>query len=112
MDPSIFDPQGFDLGIVLTAAGVPVAAAVIAALIQTLKRVPLLGDWLAANNNARFANLLLCAVLIAYAAAAINVQLTLVSGFLLLLAWLNLAGFTDKAYAIAPDTLKATLAGG
>jgi len=111
MDPGVFDPQKFDLALVLTAAGVPIAAAVIASLIQILKRVPFVTNVVSTTEGARSVNLILCAGLIAYAAAAIGVQLTLVSGFMLFLAWINLVGFTDKAYVIAPDSVKAALGG-
>lgn len=111
MDSTVFDPQTFDLGLILTAAGVPVAAGVLAAFIQILKRLPFIGPALSTAGGARTANVGLCAVLVVYAAAAINVQLTLVSGFMLFLAWVNLVGFTDKAYEIAPDDVKTALGG-
>lgn len=111
MDPSVFDPQTFDLSLVLTAAGVPIAGGIIAALIQILKRVPVFGAWLATENNARFANIVLCAALVVYATAAVGIPLTLVSGFMLFLAWINLVGFTDAAYGVAPDSVKAALGG-
>jgi len=111
LDPSVFDPQGFDLGIVLTAAGIPVAAGILFAFLQILKRVPFLGVWLMVGENARLANIVLSAVLIGYAAFAIGVVLTPVSAFLLFLAWVNLAGFTEKAYESAPTNLKTSLGG-
>lgn len=111
MDPSVFDPQTFDLGLILTAAGVPVAAGVIAAFIQVLKRIPFIGAALSTQNGARTANIGLCAVIVGWAAAATHVELTLVSGFMLFLAWLNLVGFTDKAYEIAPDGVKEAIGG-
>jgi hypothetical protein len=111
MDPSVFDPQTFDLGIILTAAGIPVVAGIQAALIQLLKRVPAFGPWLESGKEAAL-NIVLSAVIVAYAAAAIKVELGLVSGFMLFLAWVNLAGFTSKAYDVAPTGVKDALGGG
>lgn len=111
MDGSVFDPQTFDLGIVLTAAGIPIAGGIIAALIQVLKRVPFVSGVVSTTTGARSVNVLLCALLVAYAAVAIAVPLTPVSGFMLILAWVNLVGFTDKAYDVAPEGVKTALGG-
>ena len=110
MDPSTFDPQTFDLGLVLTAAGIPIAAAIIAAFIQILKRVPGIGPILDAGRET-FLAIVLSGVLIGYAAAAISVPLNLTSGFMLFLAWVNLAGLTGKAYDVAPTGLRTALGG-
>ena len=111
MDPSVFDPQQFDLGLILTAAGVPIAGAIQATLIQILKRVPAFGPWLDSGKEAAL-NIVLSAALVAYAAAAIAVPLTLVSGFMLFLAWINLAAFTSVAHNVTPDSVNKTLGGG
>lgn len=110
MDPSTFDPQQFDLGIVLTAAGATVAAGIIAAVIQLLKRVPSLGDALDAGREA-FLAVILSALLVAYAFAAIAVPVSLTSLFMAFLAFLNIAGLAGKAYDVAPATVKRALGG-
>jgi hypothetical protein len=110
MDGSVFDPQTFDLGIILTAAGIPIAAGIIAAFIQLMKRVPAFGPWLDSGKEAAL-NIVLSAALVAYAAAAIAVPINLVSGFMLFLAWVNLAGFASKVYDVAPDNVKSAIGG-
>jgi hypothetical protein len=108
------DPQTFDATLILTAAGIPVAAAIVASVIQILKRLPTVGPLAIGPffaNHARTANLVICGGLIAYAAAVVGGDLTLVSGGMLFLAWLNLVGFTDRAYEAAPDAVKTVLGG-
>jgi hypothetical protein len=110
MDPSTFDPTTFDLGIILTAAGAVVAAGIVAAVIQLAERIPVFGKWLDAERES-FAAVLLSGVLVAYAFAATAVPLTLVSGFMAFLAWINIAGLASKAYDVAPAGLKTALGG-
>jgi len=106
--PSTFDPQTFDIGIVLTAAGVPVASGIIAAFVQVLKGLPGIGAIIEAGNETPLVTIL-AGILVIYAYAAIGVPLTLTSGFLAFLAWINLVGFAGKAYDVAPDGLKSAL---
>src|SRR4029077_4014713 len=90
VDPTTFDPQTFDLGIVLTAAGVPIAAAIIASVIQLAKRIPVAGPALDAGKEA-IAAMVLAAGLIALAFGSVGVPITIVSVFGAFLAWVNLA---------------------
>jgi hypothetical protein len=110
VDPTTFDPQTFDLGIVLTAAGVPIAAAIIASVIQLAKRIPVAGPALDAGKEA-IAAMVLAAVLVALAFSSVGVPLTIISVFGAFLAWVNLATFATKAYDVAPDALKSALGG-
>ena len=110
MDPSAFDPQTFDIGIILTAAGAVVASGIIAAVIQLLKRVPVFGDWLDAKHES-FIAVVLSAILVGYTFAAISVPVSLVSLFMAFLAFINIAGLAAKAYDVAPATLKTALGG-
>ena len=108
MDP--FDPSGSGqiLAAVLTAAGVPIAGAIIAAITQALKSIPGLGGFVAAQPV--ITTMIISAGLIGYAVAAVGVPLTLVSFFGLVLAWLAINGFSKATY----DTVsgKAPLDGG
>lgn len=102
MDP--FDPSGSGqiLAVVLTAAGVPVAGAIIAAITQALKAVPGLGPIVSANPVITV--MLISAALIAYAVSALAVALDAVSVFGLFLAWLGINGFSKATY----DTVSGT----
>lgn len=102
MDP--FDPSGSGqiLAVVLTAAGVPVAGAIIAAITQALKSVPGLGPVVEANPTVT--TMLISGLLIAYAVTALAVAITLVSLFGLFLAWLAINGFSKATY----DTVTGT----
>lgn len=102
MDP--FDPSGSGqiLAVVLTAAGVPVAGAIIAAITQALKSVPGLGTVVSANPTVTA--MVISAALIAYAVVAVAVPIDLVSLFGLFLAWLAINGFSKATY----DTVSGT----
>lgn len=102
MDP--FDPSGSGqiLAVVLTAAGVPVAGAIIAAITQALKSIPGLGPVVTANPT--ITAMILSAALLAYAVVAVAVPITLISGFGLFLAWLAINGFSKATY----DTVSGT----
>jgi hypothetical protein len=110
MAPSTFDPQSFDLAIILTAAGAVVASALIAAFIQVLKRLGNLGDILEAGRETTLA-IVLSAVLVAYAFVATAVPVSMTSLFLAFLAFLNIAGLAGKVYDVAPDGVKSALSG-
>lgn len=103
-----FDPSGSGqiLAAVLTAAGVPIAGAIIAAVTQALKSIPGLGPIVSANPVVTV--MLISAALIAYAVAALAVTLDLVSIFGLFLAWLAINGFSKATY----DTAKAASTSG
>jgi hypothetical protein len=96
MDP--FDPSGSGqiLAVVLTAAGVPVAGAIIAAITQALKSVPGLGGVVSAQPVVTV--MIISAALIGYAVTALAVVLDAVSLFGLFLAWLAINGFSKATY--------------
>lgn len=93
-----FDPSGSGqiLAAVLTAAGVPIAGAIIAAITQALKAIPGLGPIVTAQPIVTV--MVISAALIAYAVAALAVPLGLVSIFGLFLAWLAINGFSKATY--------------
>jgi hypothetical protein len=96
MDP--FDPSGSGqiLAAVLTAAGVPIAGAILAAITQALKAIPGLGPLVDAQPVVTV--MIISAALIAYAVAAVGVSVNPVSGFGLFLAWLAINGFSKATY--------------
>lgn len=110
LDPSVIDPQAFDLRILFTAGGSIVGAGIIAAVIQVLKRVPTFGSWLDADHEA-FVAVVLAAILIVAAFAALNPAITAVSLAMAFLAWVNLAAAATKAYDVSPAGVKKALAG-
>lgn len=110
MDPSTFDPQTLDLGLVLTAAGVPIFAAIIAAVIQLCKRIPVAGPRLDNGAEAVLA-MVFAAALVGLGYSSLAVPISIVSLFGAFLAWVNLATFATKAYDVAPDSLKSALGG-
>lgn len=110
MDPTTFDPQSFQLAIILTAAGATIAASIIAAVIQMLKRLGNLGVLLDAGRESTLA-IILSALLVAYAFAATAVPISLVSLFMAFLAFVNIAGLAGKAYDFAPVGLRQALGG-
>lgn len=110
MSSGIFDPQALDLGLVLTAAGVPIFAAIIAAVIQLCKRIPVAGPRLDNGIEAVLA-MVLAAALVGLGFSSLAVPVTIISLFGAFLAWVNLATFATKAYDVAPDSLKAALGG-
>jgi hypothetical protein len=109
-DPGTFDPQGLDFGLLLTAAGAPVAAAIVASVIQAAKRIPTFGKWLNADNEIVL-SMVLAAGVIGYAFSAIAVPVTMASLAMAFLAWLNLIAITSKAYDVAPDSVKTAIGG-
>lgn len=104
------DPQASRqiLEAVLTLAGGTIAGAIIAQVIQVLKRLS--PNWLE-NGHEYIVNLLLSGILVVYAALATGYTFDLVSSFGLFIAWLGLAGLTAKGYDVTPDSVKSALAG-
>lgn len=90
MPGSGFDPNTFQLAMVLTAAGAVVASALIAALILILKRVPGLGAAID-NDKENFTAVVLTAVLVIFAAAGSNQTPNAGSFFADFLAFVNIA---------------------
>jgi len=97
VDP--FDPSGSGqtLALILTAAGVPVAGAIIAAITQALKAVPLVAQHPVATTA------VISALLIGYAAVALAVPIDMISVFGLLLSWLAINGFSKATYDTAHE---------
>lgn len=96
-------PEGTDLTLtlVLTGAGVTVSAALIASIIETLKRLPGLGSWLSGGSNAALAATLLSGVLVAYAYIATSTAFDMVTAFGAFLAFVGIAGLAGKTYDVA-----------
>lgn len=104
----VVDPSTFDLSILLTAGGIPIASAIISSLIELAKRLP------GVEGRESVISMILDAILIAYAFVAVGAPLTLVSAFLTFMAWLNLAGTTSAFYdkVLKPSGLNKALNGG
>lgn len=99
-----------DLALVLTAAGATLSAALIAAIVQIVKRVPAFGAWLDAGREPAVV-LVLSLTLVVYAGVATIEVWTLEAGFSLMLAWVGIAGLATKAYDVAPERLRSALGG-
>jgi hypothetical protein len=99
----VVDPQSIDFALLLTAAGIPVAGAIVASVIQVAKRLP------GVEGHESVISIIFAAVLIAIAFSTTGAALTVTSAFMAFLAWVNLAGFTSAAYDKAPDSLKSAL---
>lgn len=100
----------FTLSIILTAAGATVSAALIASVIQILKRLPGLGGWIDANREPGLA-MLLSALIVGYAFVATTPAPDLTNGFAAFLAFVGVAGLAGKAYDVAPKALTNALGG-
>ena len=96
------DPQTANdiLAAVLTLAGGPATAALIAGVIEIVKRLPRIGALIDAGRE-YVLSLVLSAGIIAYAAYATSYVLDAVSGFALFLAWYGLAQLAGSAYDTA-----------
>lgn len=102
-------PTGTDLtlGLILTGAGVTVAAALIASIIEIIKRVPWMGPRLDAGLES-FAAILLAALLVAYAYVATVTSVDAAGVFAAFLAWVGIAGLAGRAYDVG-STVKAAV---
>lgn len=106
-------PEGTEaltLAIILTGAGTTISAALIASVIQILKRLPGAGRWIDANREPGLA-VLLSALLVGYAFVATTTVPDLLNGFAAFLSWVGIAGLAGKAYDVAPDSVKTALSG-
>lgn len=101
----------FDLAIVLTAAGATVSAALIASLIQVMKRVPTIGAFIDDKREPGVA-LILSVALVAYAFLATTPKLDAMNAFAAFLAWLAVAGLATKAHDVTPEAVNNALSGG
>jgi hypothetical protein len=97
------------LELILTGAGVTVAATLIASIIEILKRLPGLGS--ALSTNAGAASTVLAGVLVVYAYLATAATVDPVSAFAAFLAWVGIAGLAGKAYDVG-RAAKGSLTGG
>jgi hypothetical protein len=105
-------PTGTDtltLELILTGAGVTVAATLIASTIEILKRLPGLGS--ALGSNAGAASTLLAGVLVVYAYLATATAVEAAGAFAAFLAWVGIAGLAGKAYDVG-RTVKGSLTSG
>ena len=94
-------PEGTDLtlALVLTGAGVTVSAALIASVIEILKRLPGLSSVVGANPAA--VATVLAAVLVGYAYVVTVPAKDGVNGFAAFLAFVGVAGLAGKTYDVA-----------
>lgn len=93
-------PQTFDLTLVLTAAGATVSAALIASILEALKKLPVIGPFIDDKREPGF-GVLLSALLVAYTVAALSLPVDLVSLFGYFVAFLGIAALASKTHDIA-----------
>jgi len=93
-------PQNFDLTLVLTAAGATVSAALIASIIEVLKKAPVIGPWVDAKREPGL-GVLLSLGLVAYTVAALSLPVDLVSIASYFVAFLGIAALASKAHDLA-----------
>jgi hypothetical protein len=98
------------LELILTAAGATVAASLIAAVIQIVKRLPGLGAWLDANREPAAA-LVLSIILVAYAYLATTAKPDAFNGFAAFLAWVGIAGLATAVHNATPQGIRDALSG-
>jgi len=105
--PDLVGPDGFQLAIILTAAGATIGAGIVASAVEVLKRIGGIGP--PVTKNAATIATLLCAVLVAAAYAS---QTTLGGGteavsiegvVAAVIAWLGMAAIAGKAYDVVSD---------
>jgi len=103
----VVDPQTIDFALLLTAGGIPIAGAIVSSILEVAKRLPLV------PGHESVFSMIVDAVLIAIAFNQTGAQLTVASGFLTFMAWVNLAGFTSAFYdkALKPSGVAASLSG-
>ena len=106
-DSQVVDPATIDFALLLTAGGIPIAAAIVFSILEVAKRLPLV------PGHESVFSMLIDAVLIAIAFSQTGAQLTVASGFFTFMAWVNLAGFTSAFYdkALKPSGAAAALSG-
>jgi hypothetical protein len=103
-------PEGVTLVMVLTGAGVTVSAALIAALVLILKRIPALGPAID-NDKEGFTSIVLAALLVVYAFIATTAHPDAFNGFAAFLAFVGIAGLASGAHTAAPDSVRMALSG-
>lgn len=97
--PEGFDPDSLTLALVLTGAGTTIAAALIASVIEILKRLPGVGSVI--TSNAAAVSTLLALVLVLYAFVATTPNPDAASAFAAFLAFVGIAGLAGKTYDVA-----------
>lgn len=95
-------PTNFDLTLVLTAAGATVSAALIASILETLKKVPVIGPFIDDKREPGF-GVLLSALLVAYTVAALGLPVDLVSLASYVVAFLGIAALASKTHDLAAN---------
>ncbi len=91
------DGTTITLALILTGAGTTVAAALIASVIEILKRIPALGPRLDAGMEGA-TSILLAAILVAFAYVNTVTAIEPAGAFAAFLAWVGIAGLAGKAY--------------
>jgi hypothetical protein len=97
--PSGTDINSLTLALVLTGAGVTVSAALIAAVIEILKRVGPLGTWIDAKREPGVA-VVLSAALVGYAYLTTS-TVDPITAFGAFLAFVGIAGLASKTHDVA-----------
>ena len=93
-------PENFDLALVLTAAGATVSAALIASIIEVLKKAPVIGPWVDAKREPGL-GVLLSLSRVAYTVAALSLPVDLVSIASYFVAFLGIAALASKSHDLA-----------
>jgi hypothetical protein len=89
--------EGFDLAVVLTAAGATVSAALIASVIEVFKKAAFVGTWVDAQHEV-LVSYVLAAALVVLAVLATHQTLNVLSVFSDFLAWLAIAKLAGAAH--------------
>lgn len=105
MPTELPDPSNFDPAILLTLAGGTIAAGIISSLIEALKRLPGLGQWVSANAAAVATLASFALVFAAYLTT--TTVINAVGLFGAFVASLGVAAISGKAYDVAV-TVKAS----
>ncbi len=101
------DIANFDFSIVLTAAGATVSAALIASVIEILKRIPALGPWVDAKHEPAVA-LLLSFVLVAYSYLLTTPTPDLASAGSAFIAFIGIAGLSTAVHDQVSSTTSSS----
>ena len=96
------------LELILTGAGVTVAATIIASLVEVIKRAPVVGGLINSGRDAASLAFVASGALVAYAYIATTPTPDPANAFAAFLAFLGVAGLATKAYD-AGSAIKASI---
>ena len=98
-----------DLGTILTAGGAVAAAGLISGVVELLKRLPRLGDWIKSLSLEPVFAFVFSAVLVVLSYVATVPVKDLGNGFMAFLAWYGIARLSMTVYddvTAAPNSLR------